>query len=59
VTDRQTDMYSSQINYIKHVTDGQTDRHQKQLYWICVTDGQTSKTALLDMCDRQTDMYLS
>jgi len=38
---RRTDMYLSQINYIKHVTDRQTDRHDKQLYWLCVTEGQT------------------
>ena len=30
----------SQINYIKNVTDRKTDRHEKQLYWLYVTDGQ-------------------
>ncbi len=33
-------------------------RHEKELDWLRVTDGQTLKTTRLAMCDRRTDMYL-
>ncbi len=35
--DRQGNMFLSLINCIKDVKD----RHEKQLDWLCVTDGQT------------------
>ena len=39
--DRNNKTLSYLSNHLKFCNDRQTDRHEKQLDWLCVTDGQT------------------